>query len=168
MNNKTLMGVAITAALLLNGCTTTGKAGLHASNSKNRLVAHSIIFTSVPQPVIVEKKFTTQLETLVRSDLRSYRFSNYISGKDKPDFIVTLALSGRSAGLGIYNSDNVPLVEYPSGKAFINMAEFEMRSENGSTKIRWYLGEKKILSIFESYDAKGMLGVSENTIYLLK
>jgi len=163
-----VMALALAAAMA-SGCASGagGKSSIHDMGiGSKKYTAHSIIFNRSAPPSVSEKKFRCEMESLNRSDLRSYRFSNFLSNGAEPDVVVTLAISGRNAGLGIYNSVGTALAEYTNGKAVENMAEFELRGNEGVTKIKWYLGEDNILSVFESYDATGVLGGSENTIYI--
>jgi hypothetical protein len=171
--NKMKMGACAPLALVLGlifatACATSGGSSRPASLGKKRYIAHSIIYQRAAQPSVTEKVFRCEMELLVRPDLKSYRFSNYISGGEKPDAVVTLAISGRAGGLGIYSASGEPMAEYPAGKASENMVEFEVRQKDGVTKVKWYLGADSILSIFESYDSAGGLGFSESTVYLSK
>ena len=153
------------AVLLAASCATPGSKGITSSAGKKRLVAHSIIYTRGLSTSVAEKVYNCEMELLTRSGLNSYRFSNYVSGLAKPDAVVTLAISGRSAGLGIYNANGEPLAEYPAGNVNGALVEFEVRQKDGIAKVKWFLGEGAILSVFESYDSAGNLGYSENTFY---
>ena len=89
------------AAIMAVSCVTPSSKGMTTSAGKRRLVAHSIIYSRGLSPSIAEKIYNSEMELLNKSGLQSYRFSNYVSGAAKPDVVVTLAISGRAAGLGI-------------------------------------------------------------------
>ena len=168
MNIKPIAALVLAGILLLASCQTGGKRSGFRDSPNRQFRAHTIVYNSVPVSVVQEKEFISQLEYQERGAIKSYRFSNYITRGERPDIVVTLAVSGRSAGLGIYNADNQPLMEYPQGVVMGKYVEFLLESEEGSSKIRWYLGDEKIFSVFESFNSDGMLGAAENTLYLLR
>ncbi|VAX20875.1 hypothetical protein MNBD_NITROSPINAE04-302 [hydrothermal vent metagenome] len=116
-------------------------------------------------PGIVEQEFKSKVEINVRSRIRSYRFSNFISGQKEPDVVVVLAISGRTAGLAIYDASGAKLAEYTRGRARNDSVFFKVASKKGVARIKWFLGNTTIVSAFESYDNKGQLGASEITFY---
>ncbi|MDH5637055.1 MAG: hypothetical protein OEZ04_01020 [Nitrospinota bacterium] len=167
MGNTLRIVVTLVFAVSISACATFGgKDG--SGNSKRRFTAHSIIYSRAPEPTVTTKVFRTEILTLTRSSTRSFRFSNYVNKQKNPDVVVTLALSGARAGLAIYDGAGNPMMQFPSGKVIRDLVEFETENKEGSTKIRWFLAPKMILSIFEAYDANGVMGYSENTVYLLK
>jgi len=166
MTKKLWIASAMVCLAMTSACATSENAG-DLANSTRKFKAHSIIYTRAPQPTVSSKSFVTRIESSTRSNVRSLRFNNYISNPNKPDVVVTLAISSARAGLAIYDSSGAPLGNFPNGKALQDLVEFEDKTENGKTVVRWYLAEHKILSVFETYDAKGVLGYSENTFYLL-
>lgn len=126
--------------------------------------AHTLNFNG-PSPGIVEQEFKSKVEINVRSQIRSYKFSNFISGRKEPDVVVVLAISGRTAGLVIYDGSGRPLAQYSRGKARNDSVFFEVAGEKGIVRVKWFLGNRTIISVFESYDNKGRLGSSEMTFY---
>jgi len=167
MENRIWMAALLVIAAFSGACATSG-GSRDSGNASKRFTAHSIIYNRAPEPMVTTKVFRTDIQTLNRSNLRSYRFNNYITGKKDPDIVVTLALSGARAGLAIYDGAGAPLMEFPSGMALRDLVEFEMPTKEGKMKVRWLLTSEMILSVFEAFDNDGVLGYSENTVYLLK
>lgn len=129
--------------------------------------AHTLNYNGVSSGV-VEQDYKSVVEISMRSQIRSYRFSNYVTGRKEPDVVVVLAISGRTAGLIIYDGSGRTLAQYSRGKARNDSVFFEEAGEKGVIRIKWYIGNKTIYSIFESYDNKNQLGASEVTFYETK
>ncbi len=130
--------------------------------------ASTISFNGASGPGIWEKEFLSKVEISIRAGIRSYRFSNFIVKKDEPSVVVVLAISGRTAGLAIYDGSGRILAEYSRGKARNDSVVFDIKSKEGTARIKWYLGFNTIVSIFESYSSDGRLGSSEVTYYKMK
>jgi len=158
------------AVLLTSACaTSSSENGADSSLLKDGAVtriykAYTLNFNGAG-PGIVEQEFNSKVEMSVRSQMRSYRFSNFISGRKEPDVVVVLAISGRAAGLAIYDASGNKLAEYTRGRARNDSVFFKVVSKKGVARIKWFLGNTTIISAFESYDNKGQLGASEMTFY---
>jgi len=164
------IAIFLTIAIAMSSCST--------SSSKDKANPYAVEdgeFTKIYKaytmnfngsgPGVVEQEYKSIVEISVRSQIRSYRFSNYISGKKKPDVVVVLAIAGRTAGLAIYDGSGNILAEYSRGRARSDSVFFDLTSKKGVSRIKWFLGTHTILSAFESYDNKGRLGASEITFY---
>ncbi len=128
--------------------------------------AHSVFYTRAPTPKVWEKKFRSVVDIRSRKELNSYRFSNYLDKDDKePGVIVVLAISGSTAGLGIYDSNDRPLAEFPKGTVSGSSVQFTQEEENGKISIKWFISSDSIVSMFETYGKDGLLGRSEVTFY---
>lgn len=156
-----------------SGCATSSsidgmdKLSLRAGETTINYKAHTINFNGV-SPGIVEQEYKSIVKISVRSQIRSYRFSNYLSGRKEPDVVVVLAISGRTAGLAIYDGAGAQLAEYSRGRVRNDSVIFEMATQNGVIRIKWFLGKRTIFSIFDSYDKKDRLATSEMTFYKTK
>jgi len=128
----------------------------------------AILFQGFPSPKVVEKSFRSKVEFNKRLDIKSYRFSNYFQKSKTPSVVVALAISGQTAGMGIYNSSGAILAEYSNGRVAGDFVYFDINSKDGSSKIKWFLGDKSIFSVIESYTKEGVLGQAEVTIYKRK
>lgn len=126
--------------------------------------AYTLNFNGI-SPGVVEQEYKSVVEISVRSHVRSYRFSNYISGRKEPDVVVTLVIAGRTGGLVIYDGSGKILAQYARGKARNDSVFFEVVGEKGTVRIKWFIGHRTIISVFESYNVKNQLGSSETTFY---
>ncbi len=128
----------------------------------------TILFQGFPSPKVIEKSFRSKVEFNKRHGIKSYRFSNYFQKSKTPSVVVVLAISGQTAGMGIYDSSGAVLAEYSNGRVAGDFVYFDINSKEGSSKIKWFLGVKTISSVIESYTKDGVLGQAEVTIYKRK
>lgn len=166
--------VALALVACVAGCSSTpsvkkGEAGLHSEGTRDeKFTASTVIYNTSPQPNVQEKKFNGVLTVNVRSGIRSYRFRNHFGKKGDPDVTVVMALSGATAGMGIYDRNGRTLAEYPKGKVMGPAVVFENRTEEGYMRVRWFLGERTVVSSIQSFSGDGELGYSEMTFYKIR
>lgn len=165
---------AMAMATAFAGCSSTpsvkeGETGLHSEGTRNeKFTASTVIYNASPQPNVQEKKFNGVLTVNVRSGIRSYRFKNHFGKKGDPDVTVVMALSGHTAGMGIYDKTGRTLAEYPKGRTIGPTVVFETRTEKGYMRIRWFLGEETVVSSIQSFSNDNTLGYSEVTFYRIR
>jgi hypothetical protein len=112
-----------------------------------------------------EKRFKAEVEVNIRGDIRSYKFKNDFGGDPKANTVAQVALSGSSAGFGVYDHAGGKLAEYTNGRASGPAATFEIKTQGGTANIRWLFGSDSAVSIIESVNTDGRLGYSEVTTY---
>jgi len=134
--------------------------------SHRAYTAHTTIYNLRASPPVTSKTFKSECEIHKRAEIFSYRFSNFLGAGDEPTVVVTLAISGRSAGMGIYDPGGAVRAEYQQGVSQGDYAFFNFKTEQGSTQIKWFLSGRSISSVIESYDVNGALGYSEITVYV--
>jgi len=173
---SSIIAVAL-AASTISGCATTSGpssvssavAPLVSEGQRTRVYkARSLIFSATPSPVMNEKRFRAEVEVNIRGDIRSYKFKNDFGGDPKANTVAQIALSGSSAGFGVYDHAGGKLAEYTNGRASGPVATFEIKTQGGTANIRWLFGSDSAVSIIESVNPDGRLGYSEVTTYTLQ
>lgn len=158
----------------LSGCATApsqSSAGvtitpLLSDGQRTRIYkARTFIFTASPAPIVSEKRFKSEVDINIRGDVRSYKFKNDFGGDPKANTVAQVAFSGSSAGFGIYDHAGATLAEYTNGKAAGPAAVFEIKTQGGTTNIRWLFSSDSVVSVIEAVNPDGRLAYSEATMY---
>ncbi len=126
---------------------------------------HTLIFNGSTGAEVSERAYRTETSIAVRSTVQSYRLENYVNNLPKPDTVVLLAISGKTAGLSILGPAGIPLAEYSNGKVVGNTLLFEQSGETGKLRIRWMMGISGMASFVESLNPRGEILYSEITTF---
>lgn len=167
--------IAVSLAIFtFSGCATApsqssaggATAPLVSDGQRTRVYkARAFIFTATPAPTVSEKRFKVEVDINIRGDIRSYKFKNDFGGDPKANTVAQVAFSGPSAGFGIYDHTGAKLAEYTNGKASGPSAVFEIKTQGGTTNIRWLFAADSVVSIIEAISTDGRLAYSEATMY---
>lgn len=168
--------LAATAAIIISGCATmkTAEQGiytsaLYAEGARTRSYkAQTQIYSRSPEPAVAERKFRGDVEINVKGGVRSYKFSNDFGADPKANTVVTVALSGASAGFSVFSGAGAKLVEQTNGKSSGGAALFDTRSKDSYSQVKWYFGPSSVSSVIEAYGQDGKLVYSEVTSYTLQ
>ena len=135
---------ALFALSLLAGCVTGASSSDRSKKVASPLqtegsrtvdfTANAIIYHIASVPNTNERSFKSRVTIDKRSSIVSYKFENFITGGKKADNSVILAISGHTAGLGIYNWSGAPLIEYGQGKVNGAVTIFERRDKKRENK----------------------------------
>ncbi|MFW2332013.1 MAG: hypothetical protein ACN4E2_06970 [Nitrospinota bacterium] len=167
---KLKTAVVLLAVIIFStvGCVSTeskSKSQIEVSSVNYR--AKTFVYSISSAPNLFVREFVSKVTINRKGEVKSYRFDNKISGSSGggSDNIVLLAISSSAAGVGIYDTQNRPIIEYPKGIFSGKVALFSKSGTSGKQYLRWMFGDKSILSVIESFDSKGILQYSEITIY---
>ncbi|MBF0171059.1 MAG: hypothetical protein HQK87_08230, partial [Nitrospinae bacterium] len=151
----------------LLGCLSLPAPEQGGDRSTRLFDARTVSYSSRPTPLVMSRSFTTRQTVTRRGGVESYTFENFFGPVgDHPDTTVILALSGNSAGFGVYDAAGRPLLEIPKGSYDGASLTFVRPLDRGKQNIRWILGEGAFSSVVESTDARGTVFESEVTTYL--
>ena len=130
--------------------------------------ANATVYHIASVPNINERSFKSRVTIDKRASIVSYKFENFVTGQKKADNSVILAISGNTAGLGIYDWSGAPLVEYGNGKVNGPAVTFIRREKSGKTEARWIIGDDIAISQINTFNAENFLIHSEITTYRAK
>ncbi len=158
--------VCALSLLLLAACASSSPYGREEGEATRLYDAQTVTYQSNPSPVVMSRKFISRQTVSRRGGIESYRFENFFGAVgDHPDTTVIIALSGNSAGFGVYDAAGRALLEIPKGSYNGATMTFVRQLEKGKQVVRWTLGNDALSSVVESSDASGRVFESEITTY---
>lgn len=165
---RLLPSLACSLSLLtLAACSTPSSYESGREGATRLFTAHTVTYQASPAPTVMSRSFVTRQTVTRRGGIESYRFENFFGAVgDRPDTTVIIALSGNSAGFGVYDASGRALLEIPKGTQSGATLTFVRPLERGKQVVRWTIGADALSSVVESSDASGALFESEITTYL--
>lgn len=153
-----------------SACASTGQRGPAPDSVRvGSYKAHSFVYSTTASPSVYETSFKSRYTITEKADIVSYRIENFFASDSQQadrDNVAILAISGASAGFGLYDLDNKPLVEYPKGSYGGSAARFERQAVNGRQVVIWLFSRSRsLMSIIQSFDSSGEIVYAEYTTY---
>jgi hypothetical protein len=131
----------------------------------HNLASTAIVYHVGATPKVKEITFPSTVTVNRRSEVMSLKFVNRVGQSSQS--MALLAISGGTAGFGIYDWAGTPMMEFSKGKVSGDgrLVTFEYIDANGKSMVEWLLGDDSIVSIINNFDKMGNLFHVEVTTY---